>query len=269
MRLPFKQLDQKIVSPVLSGKKRKLSSGESSASKITKTISSITPKSSGKPKLPVHRPENVALKSDENEVSSSSEAENIPLQDGRKSKPRFIEKFLEAAQQREVSTSGEVVDLTSEMEEKDCDISGVTAHDIEDESKEESVEVDTKSQDGSATNMDVVVVDSEDPKEKQDIPVPTPDKRLEATPVSKQKKAVPKIEDLFSAASKTPNLTKRSGDEMVTPAKVLKTSEMLSPQSTGSPSEMMSPGASSAVKVTPTSTVEKKAVVSCFVLCTK
>jgi hypothetical protein len=159
-----------------------------------------------------------------------------------------------------VSTSGEVIDLASENEEKEGDISGITAQDVD--NSEETNETEStptcKSNSQTDSDMEVVEVRSVNSKSKQDTPA--------ATPESQPSKKSVKIEDMFTAAAKTPSSAKRPSvsEAVVTPAKVLKTADMQTPGSARSPSEVTSPAPSGTdpVQVTPTSTREKKATVS-------
>ncbi|XP_074650107.1 uncharacterized protein LOC141905203 [Tubulanus polymorphus] len=105
-RLPFVQLGQKpiVTAPVLASKKRKLSDNEIPAPKVIKTNKSNALKSATNRKE--DNKDNVYVS--ENEVSSSSETENIPLSaltTKPASRPGLLDRYIEAAQQREVSTS--------------------------------------------------------------------------------------------------------------------------------------------------------------------
>ena len=117
-RLPFKPLDCKPVvpSPAVSNnvsRKRKLSEHNSPNSKAKQ------------PKVPDLRHSAEKLKllkpNNDNEVSSSSEAENLPAAGGksRTTKNNLLEKFVR--REDEISSTNDVIDLTGSVCENECD----------------------------------------------------------------------------------------------------------------------------------------------------
>ena len=116
-RLPFKPLDCKpvIPSPVVNNsvsRKRKTSEPNSPSSKVKQ------------PKLPDLRHSAEKLKplkiSNDNEVSSSSEAENVPAtgSKSRATKNNLLEKFVR--REDEISSTNDVIDLTGSGCEIEC-----------------------------------------------------------------------------------------------------------------------------------------------------
>eukprot|EP00914_Ancora_sagittata_P005918 GHVO01011886.1.p1 GENE.GHVO01011886.1~~GHVO01011886.1.p1 ORF type:complete len:329 (-),score=79.28 GHVO01011886.1:795-1781(-) len=138
-RLPFQILASRpaAASPNIEPKKRKLSEGATGPLKPPKT-----PKSSEKQ---AKKPETKKPEQVDHEVSSSSEAdviiidENRSPEKGKSAKVGLMDKFIAPTQKAEVSTSGDVVDSLSDPEDdedddeddEDDDEGSVTAESVE------------------------------------------------------------------------------------------------------------------------------------------
>ncbi|XP_071082873.1 chromatin assembly factor 1 subunit A-like [Haliotis cracherodii] len=127
-RLPFKPIGPKsqiCVNPAPHGvpKKRKLSDQESPSAKAPKIFNKHQADRL-KHDIPEKTPSDIA--DHDNEVSSSSEAENVPVSGMAKRKPcetNILERFIRKSSQEEISSTNEVVDLTEISEEiiDNCD----------------------------------------------------------------------------------------------------------------------------------------------------
>ncbi|XP_060067247.1 chromatin assembly factor 1 subunit A-B-like [Ylistrum balloti] len=130
-RLPFKPLEQKsqIVSPQ-GPKKRKLSDGESPSAKLHKNHKQERQPSGENKPLTTN-----CIVDHDPEVSSSSEAENIPV--GNSSRIRnTLERFVRKCPQEEISSTNDCIDL---VEKNDS-----TGNDAEGQEKTDDTEKDLK-----------------------------------------------------------------------------------------------------------------------------
>ncbi|XP_033750154.1 LOW QUALITY PROTEIN: chromatin assembly factor 1 subunit A-like [Pecten maximus] len=187
-RLPFKPLEQKpqIVSPQ-GPKKRKLSDGESPSAKLHKNHKQERqPSGDSKPLAP-------CIVDHDPEVSSSSEAENIPV--GFPNRIRnTLERFVRKGPQEEISSTNDCIDIVEKNDEdaEKQEKTSCISNDLDDSEKKLPDQENTKGSDKDSSNKEQEGSDKDSSNKEQEMSIN--DVSISCTPEIEMTKDESKVE---------------------------------------------------------------------------